>query len=223
MDERLAGAIEATRAGDTKLAQLQLTRLLKEDPNHAQGWYLLSMLVDSGEKKTLFLKKVLAIDPEHAKAREQLSALEFEATVVTAVPTPTSAPVVEETPPVVDEADTGKQHYVTGVAELPSWLQEEEGDDFLEEPLTQVSIPMPESNLGAKPAPISPADESVTAEKVLLPPEPAAAAPPPPPKAKTSPKSPPPSLQTRTLNLAILVLIVLALLITFLLVRELLF
>ena len=33
MDERLAGAIEATRGGDTKLAQLQLTRLLMGGPN----------------------------------------------------------------------------------------------------------------------------------------------------------------------------------------------
>jgi ferric-dicitrate binding protein FerR (iron transport regulator) len=85
MDERLAGAIEATRAGDTQLAQLQLTRLLKDDANHAQGWYLLSMLVDSSEKKALFLKKVLAIDPDHAKAQEQLAVMR-SAPAATAVP-----------------------------------------------------------------------------------------------------------------------------------------
>ena len=43
-------AIEMTRSGDKVGAQKKVAALLKEDPDNAHGWYLLSLLVDSDQK-----------------------------------------------------------------------------------------------------------------------------------------------------------------------------
>ncbi len=75
MDERLAQAIAAARHGQKKEAQFLLTQLLKENPEEAQGWFLLSHLVDDSTKKQAFLQKVLALDPTHEKAQSALKNL----------------------------------------------------------------------------------------------------------------------------------------------------
>jgi len=242
MDERLAQAIEATRAGQKKEAQLQLTRLLRDDPASVQGWYLLSLLVDSGEKQAAFLNKVVALDPTHEKARQRLSRLQSSPlpdtaaladapvappeTDLEAQETGESVPawLVESgdaeimTPPVQEEEDTGKQNYPPVVEEVPSWLETRDDDWVMEEPPTQISIPKPETNLDAtvvSPSP-APGEKEETGKPIP------AAAPLKEPAARHQQKGKA-ATQTNTLNLAILVLIVLALLIAFLLVRELLF
>jgi hypothetical protein len=75
MDEKLKEAITAVRSGDKQTAQQQLTTLLNEDPEQPQGWYLLSLLVDSPQKQAAYLSKTLALNPNHAKAKEQLATL----------------------------------------------------------------------------------------------------------------------------------------------------
>ena len=70
MDEKLKDAIAAVRAGDKDTAQRQLTALLDEDPQQDQGWYLLSLLVDSPQKQAAYLSKTLSLNPLHEKAKE---------------------------------------------------------------------------------------------------------------------------------------------------------
>ena len=76
MDEKLKEAIAAVRAGDKREAQRQLTELLDNDPQQVQGWYLLSLLVDSPQKQAAYLSKTLALDPQHEKAKAQLATLQ---------------------------------------------------------------------------------------------------------------------------------------------------
>jgi len=73
MNSLLQDAINATKAGNKKEAQLLLAQNLKENPDDVQSWYLLSMLVDSKEKQALYLSKTLALDPRHEKANERLA------------------------------------------------------------------------------------------------------------------------------------------------------
>jgi len=79
MNALLQDAINETRAGNKKEAQLLLAQNLKENPDDAQSWYLLSMLVDSDEKQAVYLSKALTLDPEHEKANERLSILQYAA------------------------------------------------------------------------------------------------------------------------------------------------
>lgn len=79
MNALLQDAINETRAGNKKEAQLLLAQNLKENPDDAQSWYLLSMLVDSDEKQAIYLSKALALNPEHKKANERLSLIQYAA------------------------------------------------------------------------------------------------------------------------------------------------
>lgn len=72
MSDKLQQAIQATRSGDKKNAQFLLTQAIQEEPDNPQSWYLLSLLVDDEEKKKTYLTKVLDLDPEHAKAHQQM-------------------------------------------------------------------------------------------------------------------------------------------------------
>ena len=108
MDEKLKEAIETVRRGDKQTAQQQLTQLLDENPEQVQGWYLLSLLVDSPQKQAAYLSKTLALNPYHEKASEQLAALHVSGSL---------APTTEANEPldVIAQSDT---------ADLPDWLQE---------------------------------------------------------------------------------------------------
>ena len=66
-------AIEMTRSGDKIGAQKKIAELLKADPNNAHAWYLLSLLVDSDQKRAVYLSKVVSLNPNHEKAVEQLT------------------------------------------------------------------------------------------------------------------------------------------------------
>ncbi len=120
MDEKLKEAIETVRRGDKQTAQRQLTQLLDENPEQVQGWYLLSLLVDSPQKQATYLSKTLALNPQHEKASEQLAALQASGRL---------APTTQANEPldVIAQADTEA---------LPDWLQEASG----ESPVTAVKI-----------------------------------------------------------------------------------
>lgn len=97
MRQKLQDAIVATRAGNTREAQLLLTDILKEDPNETQAWFLLSNLVESEDKKMAYLGKVLALDPSHNKAAQQLAYLQTQTAVADKTPPPPlSTPEPEE-------------------------------------------------------------------------------------------------------------------------------
>ena len=116
MDEKLKEAIAAVRMGDKETAQRQLTDLLEEDPKQVQGWYLLSLLVDSPQKQAAYLSKTLALNPDHAKAKTQLAALQAAGTLAS---TTTIAEETSQPMDVLAQSETD---------ELPDWLREAGGE-----------------------------------------------------------------------------------------------
>jgi hypothetical protein len=137
MDEKLKDAIAAARIGDKLTAQRQLTELLDEDPEQVQGWYLLSLLVDSPQKQAAYLSKTLALNPDHEKAKEQLTALQAAGTLA---PTSTIREETSQPMDVLAQSDTD---------ELPDWLREASGES--EAPAVPATTPeetaVPNENL----------------------------------------------------------------------------
>lgn len=121
MDVKLKEAIAAVRAGDRTSAQEQLTTLLAEKPEEVQGWYLLSLLVDSPQKQAAYLSKTLALDPNHAKAKEQLTTLQGAGAMAA---TSTFEMDVAEPMDLWDQSES---------TSLPDWLEAE-----------PASLPIPE-------------------------------------------------------------------------------
>lgn len=117
MDTQLKEAIELARSGERKAAQTQLASFLDEQPGEAQGWYLLSLLVESPQKQAAYLSKTVALNPDHAKAKEQLAALQ---TAGTLAPTSTISSKLDAPETLIEQA-TGET--------LPDWLLEEQGTD----------------------------------------------------------------------------------------------
>ena len=76
MNEKLQQAISVARSGQKTEAQLLLTEVLQDDPNETQAWFLLSTLVDSKQKKSAYLGKVLALEPDHEMAQTMLERLQ---------------------------------------------------------------------------------------------------------------------------------------------------
>ncbi len=132
-------AIEMTRSGDKIGAQKKVAAILKEDPDNAHAWYLLSLLVDSDEKRAVYLSKVIDLDPNHEKAMEQLSMLEATSTPPSTTQISSSADedVFEQAeagtvPDWMDDFDTAVTE--TAVLEeeepdepepIPDWVQED--------------------------------------------------------------------------------------------------
>ncbi|MCP4359473.1 MAG: hypothetical protein GY796_15800 [Chloroflexi bacterium] len=119
MNQMLQDAITATRNGNKKEAQLLLAQNLQQNPDDAQSWYLLSLLVDSEEKRTTYLSKTLALNPNHEKAQTHLAQLQESDEVVAAefdIETVTAMPV-STTPRDFDAQETGET--------LPDWLAPE--------------------------------------------------------------------------------------------------
>jgi hypothetical protein len=150
MNEKLQQAIAAARNGQSKEAQLLLTQALKENSEETQAWFLLSTLVESKQKKLVYLGKVLALDPQHSKAQQMLARLqetkesvaEEEETAVS----PTPEPEPEEEPilpsPVsVDSADYLAQEKGDTV---PDWLADEAGLEWEEMPSMEDSLELDE-------------------------------------------------------------------------------
>ncbi len=141
MNEKLQQAITATRNGQVKEAQLLLTQVLKDDPNEAQAWFLLSNLVDSEPKKVAYLGKVLALNPQHEMAQKMLSRLrgaevEVEETAVseiqeeddlaTAVADEIVMPEALDMEDAALIADLDGEDILATADEMPDWLIEED-------------------------------------------------------------------------------------------------
>lgn len=104
MDPKLQQALVATRAGQTQKAQQLLGQLIQENPDNPDAWFLLGHLVDSDERATLYLNRVLEIDPDYAPASARLTTL-------------TAVPVVAGVEETAVEAVASE--------DVPAWLQEE--------------------------------------------------------------------------------------------------
>lgn len=129
MDERLQQAISAIKAHDNQTAQQLLAQFLKSNPNHPQGWFLLSQVVADRKQQIAFLNKTLALDPEHRQARQKLTAL-GEAVPVSETPTLISPSL----PVSQDQGDWGTQAEATTI---PPWMAEEK--TYQAETLSQTS------------------------------------------------------------------------------------
>jgi hypothetical protein len=75
MNQHLKQAIAAARAGKKPQAKVLLARVIKEEPDNVNAWFLLSTLADTDEQKIQHLQKVLELEPAHPVAAEQLSEL----------------------------------------------------------------------------------------------------------------------------------------------------
>ncbi len=75
MSNILHDAIAAARAGDMERAQQLAAENVRQQPDDANAWYLLSELVDSDARRAAYLGKALALDPHHARARIEFDAL----------------------------------------------------------------------------------------------------------------------------------------------------
>ena len=97
MHPKLQQAIVATRSGRKKDAQHLLIDTLRDNPDDADAWYLLSQLVESENRQVSYLKKTVDIDPTHPKAKQRLMQLG-------AIPVP--APIFSESrEPVTNVAE----------------------------------------------------------------------------------------------------------------------
>jgi hypothetical protein len=151
-------AIDMTRSGDKTGAQKKVTAILKEDPDNAHAWYLLSLLVDSDQKRAVYLSKVVDLDPNHEKALEQLALLEATAP-------PKSTAVINKDEDLFYQADAGTvpdwmDGFGTAVTDTAVIEDEEESDeadsvpDWVQEDLSQSWVA--EENSIAAPAKSAP-------------------------------------------------------------------
>jgi hypothetical protein len=76
MDEKtsveLRKALDFLKAGNAAKARPILVRILKEDPEIEQAWYMLSFVVSEYTKQKYAIEQVLRINPNHPKARARL-------------------------------------------------------------------------------------------------------------------------------------------------------
>ncbi|MDT8304996.1 MAG: hypothetical protein RRC07_03585 [Anaerolineae bacterium] len=76
MKEELEQAFAAIKNGEEEQARVLLAQMLKDDPDYVPGWVLLSKLAPNRIQKAAFLDKILALDPDHVYARQEMEALE---------------------------------------------------------------------------------------------------------------------------------------------------
>ncbi|MBX3081532.1 MAG: hypothetical protein KF716_07825 [Anaerolineae bacterium] len=72
---RLNKSLNLIKAGRTQDAKRLLYRLLKDEPNNAQAWYLTSYVASTFDKQMKSVKKALLIDPAFVEAAERRAEL----------------------------------------------------------------------------------------------------------------------------------------------------
>ena len=65
-------AIAEAKLGNKKKAKEILAGVVRQEPENARAWYLLSQVVEQPAQAVDCLKRVLAIDPDNAQAKERL-------------------------------------------------------------------------------------------------------------------------------------------------------
>lgn len=188
----LAQAIAAARAGKTAQARILVDRILQDEPENANAWFLLSTIAETEEEQIASLERVLEIDPNHEAASARMGQLSESAEPVdttayaeTIEEAPESVTeeieeafdemaemeeeaIITPAPPIVSDesrdfiaqsdgetvpawmADEGEgvleamppapvEEEPAEPAELPDWLQEEPGDEWLGEEETAVA------------------------------------------------------------------------------------
>lgn len=100
MELKLQQAIVATRAGRTDVAQSLLTKLLQENPDDANAWFLLGHIVESPERQARYLQKTIELEPENVIAKKRLVDIENG---------PVPAPVIHEQPSAEAAVDAAEE------------------------------------------------------------------------------------------------------------------
>ena len=78
VSDPLSRAAELLRSGYKEEARGLLVGFLKQNPNSAKGWWLMSFAVDDLEQQVSCVKRVLLLQPGHGKAQDRLDALTGE-------------------------------------------------------------------------------------------------------------------------------------------------
>ena len=73
--DQLKRAYALYKGGETNQASMIVRGVLREDPQNAYAWWLMSHLVNDQEKVIKSLERVVKINPNHTKAREKLTRL----------------------------------------------------------------------------------------------------------------------------------------------------
>ena len=174
MTASLQDAIAAVRAGETERAQLLAAEVIRDNPDDANAWYLLSQLVDSDARRAVYLHKALALEPEHSRARAEFDALPATAVASlwgTDVPQPvaTEAVATEVFAPAVEVFEESAAAEAEAQPEAPpEWLR----------PLSPE--PVPTTATTATPTPV------VEAPPASAPARPRQTPPPPPPRRQNN-------------------------------------
>ncbi|HFQ94845.1 MAG TPA: hypothetical protein ENK32_12590 [Anaerolineae bacterium] len=175
MDAKLQQAVNSLRAGDKVEAQKTLVELVQENPDEVQGWYLLSLIVDSKEQQAAYAAKALALDPNHEKAQERLAQLQTEpALAATAVTTEAPDLISQEQGDTLPDWMAGDEELVAATAvtavETPTEGTEEELPDWIQEPVSDSWIKSDEPAPAAKTPAAKPAkDTAVSPPKTAKP------------------------------------------------------
>jgi hypothetical protein len=132
MNPHLKQAIAAAHAGKKPQAKVLLARVIKDEPENANAWFLLSSLADTDEQKIQHLQKVLELQPNHPTAADQLAKL---------VPTPPE-PVEElAREPIIDdsfEEPSEDDGTVTNIFPLPQIDVPEVDEPEVDQPVVEV-------------------------------------------------------------------------------------
>ncbi len=75
-DELLREAVAVAKSGDRRRAVDLTKQYLRQNPKDVRGWWALAKLVDDPKVKMESLKRVLKLDPTHAKAEQMMLELE---------------------------------------------------------------------------------------------------------------------------------------------------
>lgn len=71
-DTWVQDAIHAIDAGETETARDLLMRAVEHDETNVAAWWQLSQVLEAPDEREICFENVLALDPDHAKAREAL-------------------------------------------------------------------------------------------------------------------------------------------------------
>jgi pimeloyl-ACP methyl ester carboxylesterase len=74
-EDIIKAGITAIKSGDLTRAASLFAQIVKENPSSERGWFLLGMSCATLEQREYCLRRVLAINPNHSDARQQLTNL----------------------------------------------------------------------------------------------------------------------------------------------------
>ncbi len=216
MTATLQDAIAAVRAGETERAQLLAAEVIRDNPDDANAWYLLSQMVDSDARRAIYLHKALALEPEHSRARAEFDALPAAA-VASLSDAPAAEPVEAEivvAEPVeveLGEAEPVELWPVEMEAAMPTDVGVIADVDLAVETLVESEATPTETapEWLLSPEPVA-AAESVPAPVVIAP-RPATAPAPAPARPRQTPPPPPPRRGNGALTALLVILVLLTL------------